>query len=80
MEQQRYALAIVTILVVASVSVIGLYQLIESEDDSILNFYVFGDSQGYQDGILEIAEIANLKRPDFVFHCGDLTPFGQPNQ
>ena len=80
MEQQRYALAIVTILVVASVSVIGLYQLIESEDDSILNFYVFGDSQGYQDGILEIAEIANLERPDFVFHCGDLTPFGQPNQ
>ena len=26
------------------------------------------------------AEIANLERPDFVFHCGDLTPFGQDNQ
>ena len=64
----------------ASVSIIGLYQIFVPEDDSILNFYVFGDSQGYQDGILEIAEIANLERPDFVFHCGDLTPFGQPNQ
>ena len=80
MKQQRYTLAIITILVMASVSIIGLYQIFVPEDDSILNFYVFGDSQGYQDGILEIAEIANLERPDFVFHCGDLTPFGQPNQ
>jgi predicted phosphodiesterase len=46
----------------------------------VLNFYVFGDSQGYQDGIIEIAEIANQERPDFVFHCGDLTPFGKSNQ
>lgn len=80
MEQQRYALAIVVVLVVASVSLIGLYQIIRPDDDSVLNFYVFGDSQGYQDGILEIAEIANLEQPDFVFHCGDLTPFGQSNQ
>ncbi len=80
MKQQRYALAVVTILVVASVSIIGLYQIFVPDDDSILNFYVFGDSQGYQDGILEIAEIANLEQPDFVFHCGDLTPFGQSNQ
>jgi 3',5'-cyclic AMP phosphodiesterase CpdA len=80
MEQQRYALIIVAILVVASVSIIGLYQIIGPEDDSTLNFYVFGDSQGYQDGILEIAEIANRERPNFVFHCGDLTPFGQSNQ
>ncbi|MHA1964308.1 MAG: metallophosphoesterase family protein [Candidatus Thorarchaeota archaeon] len=80
MEQRRYALVVAIILVVASVSIIGLYQIIAPEDDSVLNFYVFGDSQGYQDGILEIAEIANLERPDFVFHCGDLTPFGQSNQ
>jgi 3',5'-cyclic AMP phosphodiesterase CpdA len=50
------------------------------EDDSTVNFYVFGDSQGYQDGIIEIAEIANIERPDFAFHCGDLTPFGQSTQ
>ena len=80
MRQQRYALAMISIIVVASVSIIGLYLFIESEDDSVLNFYVFGDSQGYQDGIVEIAEIANLEQPDFVFHCGDLTPFGQSNQ
>ena len=80
MEPQRYALAVVVILVVASMSIIGLYQILGPEDDSVLNFYVFGDSQGYQDGILEIAEIANQERPDFVFHCGDLTPFGQSNQ
>jgi predicted phosphodiesterase len=80
MDRQKYAIAVVAIIIVASVSIIGLYQLIGPEDDSILNFYVFGDSQGYQDGIIEISEIANLERPDFVFHCGDLTPFGQANQ
>ncbi len=80
MNLQKRAIAATVILAVISVSVIGLYQLIEPEDDSVLNFYVFGDSQGYQDGILEIADIANQERPDFVFHCGDLTPFGQVNQ
>ncbi len=29
---------------------------------------------------MEIAATANQERPDFVFHCGDLTPFGQENQ
>ncbi len=80
MEQQRYALAAIAIFVVASVSILGLYQYMGLQDDSVLSFYVFGDSQGYQDGILEIAEIANQERPNFVFHCGDLTPFGQSNQ
>ena len=79
MEQKWYALLIAIIIVMTGVSFIGLYQPI-GPDDSVINFYVFGDSQGYQDGLLEIAEIANLKGPDFVFHCGDLTPFGQPNQ
>ncbi len=45
-----------------------------------LKFYVFGDSQGYQSGIYAIAEDAITDQPDFVFHLGDLTPFGQPNQ
>jgi len=80
MDQQKYAIAVVALVIVASVSIIGFNQLILPEDDSTINFYVFGDSQGYQDGIIEIAEIANLERPDFVFHCGDLTPFGQPAQ
>jgi len=80
MDQQKYAIAVLAIVLVASVSIIGLYQLLGTEDDSILNFYVFGDSQGYQDGIIEIAVISNLQRPDFVFHCGDLTPFGQAAQ
>jgi 3',5'-cyclic AMP phosphodiesterase CpdA len=80
MEPKKSALVIIVTLVVASVSLIGLYQLITPVDDPVLDFYVFGDSQGYQDGILEIADIANLEKPNFVFHCGDLTPFGQSNQ
>jgi 3',5'-cyclic AMP phosphodiesterase CpdA len=80
MQLKGYALAIGAIVVVASVSLIGFNQIIGSADNSTLNFYVFSDSQGYQGGIIQIAEIANLEKPDFVFHCGDLTPFGQPNQ
>jgi len=49
-------------------------------DDDTINFYVFGDSQGYQGGVEQIVTTANLHRPDFLFHCGDLTPFGQENQ
>jgi 3',5'-cyclic AMP phosphodiesterase CpdA len=45
-----------------------------------LNFFVFGDSQGYQGGLEQLVAIANEYRPDFVFHCGDLTPFGQEHQ
>lgn len=45
-----------------------------------LNFYVFGDSQGYQGGLEQIAISANQEGVDFVFHCGDLTPFGQETQ
>ena len=80
MERQGHAVVIAIVVVLASVSVIGLYQLISSPVEDSLSFYVFGDSQGYQDGILEIAGIANQENPDFVIHCGDLTPFGQPNQ
>jgi len=48
--------------------------------DSSLTFYVLGDSQGYQGGVYEVVAAANEERPDFVFHCGDMTPFGQDNQ
>ncbi len=48
--------------------------------DNTLKFCVLGDSQGYQDGIAQVVESANSNLPDFIFHCGDLTPFGQENQ
>ncbi len=47
--------------------------------DSV-RFYVFGDSQGYQGGVERIVSSANKDRPDFLFHCGDITPFGQETQ
>ena len=58
----------------------GVFLYFEFEDDNVVNFYVFGDSQGYQGGIEQIVTTANLQKPDFIFHCGDLTPFGQENQ
>lgn len=78
MERKQLALvfSITTILVVSSIAVV---LFLGTSDDSI-NFYVFGDSQGYQGGVEQIVETANLYRPDFIFHCGDLTPFGQENQ
>jgi 3',5'-cyclic AMP phosphodiesterase CpdA len=65
------------ILTVSSISVLVFLGM--TDDDSI-NFYVFGDSQGYQGGVEQIVTSANIHRPDFLFHCGDLTPFGQENQ
>jgi 3',5'-cyclic AMP phosphodiesterase CpdA len=79
-DRQGQALVIGIVVVVASVSIASLYQFTNTPSKDFINFYVFGDSQGYQDGILQIADIANLERPDFVIHCGDLTPFGQPSQ
>jgi predicted phosphodiesterase len=52
----------------------------QSNNNTSLNFYVFGDSQGYQGGVEQIVATANLYGPQFIFHCGDLTPFGQQNQ
>jgi 3',5'-cyclic-AMP phosphodiesterase len=79
MDRQKFALvlSIITILVVSSTAVVIFLGM--TEDDT-LNFYVFGDSQGYQGGVEQIVAAANLHRPDFLFHCGDLTPFGQENQ
>jgi predicted phosphodiesterase len=76
-SKQVLVLSLITILVVSSVGVV-LYS--QFQDDGIINFYVFGDSQGYQGGVEQIVATANLHRPDFLFHCGDLTPFGQENQ
>ncbi|MBD3404652.1 MAG: hypothetical protein GF411_00775 [Candidatus Lokiarchaeota archaeon] len=50
------------------------------DDSTPLNFFVFGDSQGFQGGIEQIVSDANEFHPDFLLHCGDLTPFGQKNQ
>ncbi|MCJ7817748.1 MAG: metallophosphoesterase, partial [Candidatus Thorarchaeota archaeon] len=79
MDRRKLALvlSVITILVVSSTSVIFFFGM--TEDDTI-NFYVFSDSQGYQGGVEQIVTAANLNRPDFIFHCGDLTPFGQENQ
>jgi 3',5'-cyclic AMP phosphodiesterase CpdA len=79
MDRQKLALvlSVIMILVVSSTAVVFFFGM--PEDDTI-NFYVFGDSQGYQGGVEQIVAAANLYRPDFLFHCGDLTPFGQENQ
>lgn len=80
MERQRAALAFsITIILLVGAFSIVLY-LGTIRDDSTLNFYVFGDSQGYQGGLEQIITTANTLRPDFLFHCGDLTPLGYDNQ
>ncbi len=52
----------------------------ETSDTPPLNFFVLGDSQGYQGSIEEIIATANMARPNMLFHCGDITPFGQEKQ
>lgn len=80
MERQRVALvlSITIILLVGTTSAIFFLGMLK--DDSALNFYVFGDSQGYQGGLEQIVETANILRPDFLFHCGDLTSLGYEDQ
>ena len=80
MERKQLALvlSIISILIVSSIAVVLF--LGSSDNDNLINFYVFGDSQGYQGGVEQIVATANLDRPNFIFHCGDLTPFGQENQ
>lgn len=48
--------------------------------ESKFNFLVFGDSQGYQGCLNEIASMIPEQSPAFAFHCGDLTPFGTEQQ
>ncbi|MHA3963747.1 MAG: metallophosphoesterase [Candidatus Thorarchaeota archaeon SMTZ1-45] len=81
MSRQKITTVLVIAIVLSSTAVVGLsYLQIAVREDDDLNFYVFGDSQGYQGGIEQIAGLANQYRPDFVIHCGDLTPFGQEEQ
>ncbi|MHA1576375.1 MAG: metallophosphoesterase family protein [Candidatus Thorarchaeota archaeon] len=79
MDRRKLAqvFSVITILLVSSTAVILFLGM---PDDGSINFYVFGDSQGYQGGVEQIVVAANLHRPEFIFHCGDLTPFGQENQ
>jgi predicted phosphodiesterase len=79
MERRIIAL-VFSVIVILSVSSITMVFFLGMTDDDSINFYVFGDSQGYQGGIEQIVTAANIHRPDFIFHCGDLTPFGQENQ
>jgi len=80
MERQRVALAVSVILIV----LIGTGSIVvflgTKQDNSTINFYVFGDSQGYQGGLEQIIATANELRPDFLFHCGDLTSLGYQSQ
>lgn len=71
-------LVVVAIAVIVAVRFFVPYST--TETDLKINFYVLGDSQGFQGGIDQVVTIANLHQPDFVFHCGDLTPFGQESQ
>jgi predicted phosphodiesterase len=70
--------SITMILLISTTAVIFLFS--QSNDNTTLNFYVFGDSQGYQGGVEQIVATANQYRPQFIFHCGDLTSLGQENQ
>ncbi|TFG31811.1 hypothetical protein EU527_11520 [Candidatus Thorarchaeota archaeon] len=80
MEQQKLVVAFsVMIIIIFSTTSIVLYFGITDNNES-LNFFVFGDSQGYQGSVEQIISTANILRPNFLFHCGDLTPFGQEIQ
>ncbi|TFH03367.1 MAG: hypothetical protein E4H14_16785 [Candidatus Thorarchaeota archaeon] len=79
MDRRKLALVISVITILAVSSTAAIY-FFSPPDNGSINFYVFGDSQGYQGGVEQIVTAANLHRPDFLFHCGDLTPFGQENQ
>lgn len=57
-----------------------IFHIYRNLTNNPLNFYVLGDSQGYRGGLTQVITAANENRPDFVFHCGDMTPFGQENQ
>ncbi|MFW9919040.1 MAG: metallophosphoesterase [Candidatus Thorarchaeota archaeon] len=66
---------VVTAIVLGAASLYFNYSV-----NSTIEFYVLGDSQGYQGALATIVEDANENHPAFVMHCGDLTPFGQETQ
>lgn len=79
MNRKDLALLVIGILLTVGLSYSAVWYLDTLEPDS-LTFYILGDSQGYQGSLEEIIDAANEENPRFVFHCGDLTPFGQEIQ
>jgi predicted phosphodiesterase len=79
MERQVKAVIGVLLLIGAFCGSLYLTSVLDG-NNNVLDFYVLGDSQGYQGGLKQVVANANEERPDFVFDCGDLTPFGQENQ
>lgn len=77
---RKMQVILVAIVIISGLTVSVFLSGVLTPPKTGVTFYVFGDSQGYQGGLAEIASDANQERPDFVFHCGDLTPFGQENQ
>jgi predicted phosphodiesterase len=80
MKRRMAVLAGSLIIALAICTTVMVFLFNPLTDNSTLNFYVFGDSQGYQGGVEQIVATANQYRPQFIFHCGDLTSFGQQNQ
>lgn len=79
--EQRKAVLVLSITVILVVSTtVAVFLINLPDDNTTLNFYVFGDSQGYQGGVEQIVAAANQYRPQFIFHCGDLTSLGKENQ
>ncbi|MDF1537990.1 MAG: metallophosphoesterase [Candidatus Thorarchaeota archaeon] len=79
MNRKNLAIITIGILLTVSLSVSALWYF-DSMDSDSLTFYVLGDSQGYQGGLAKVVAAANENNPSMVFHCGDLTPFGQESQ
>ncbi len=79
MNQKKMTILVIGLLLSVSLGVSALWY-IDSMDVNSLTFYVLGDSQGYQGGLAKVVAAANRDSPSFVFHCGDLTPFGQETQ
>lgn len=80
MEQRKSVLVLSITAILLVSTTVALVLFLPPNDSTTLNFYVFGDSQGYQGGVEQIVTAANLYRPQFIFHCGDLTSFGQESQ
>ncbi|MHA2425443.1 MAG: metallophosphoesterase family protein [Candidatus Thorarchaeota archaeon] len=79
MNRKNLAIIVIGILLTVSLGVSAVWYFGSTASDN-LTFYVLGDSQGYQGGLADVVSTANENSPSFVFHCGDLTPFGQETQ
>jgi predicted phosphodiesterase len=80
LEQRKLILAGALIIVLIVSTTVMVLSFNSSRNTDTLNFYVFGDSQGYQGGVEQIIATANMYKPQFIFHCGDLTSFGLQSQ